>query len=132
MFVILLYMQVNVQEDGEGVGLVAHFPAHATEPVAALAFDPSGTMLLTCDRLGHNFHLYRIMVHPWSCSLGAVHHLYTLYRGDTTAKVSRDSRTACFWSLLPNEDYLKKLENCKKYFVNTSGVLDHRKFCRSQ
>ena len=77
-----------VQEDSDGDGLVAHFPAHATEPVSAMKFDPSGMLLLTADRLGHNFHLFRIMAHPTSCSLGAVHHLYTLHRGDTTAKVS--------------------------------------------
>jgi hypothetical protein len=52
-----------------------------------MQFDPSGMLLLTADRLGHNFHLFRIMAHPTSCSLGSVHHLYTLYRGDTTAKV---------------------------------------------
>ncbi len=85
---LLPLFQFSLQEDAEGEGVVAHFPAHATEPVAAMKFDPSGTMLLTCDRLGHNFHLFRIMPHPWSCSLGAVHHLYTLYRGDTTAKVT--------------------------------------------
>ena len=83
----LLYCQVMVQEDSDGEGLVAHFPAHATEPVSAMKFDPSGMLLLTADRLGHNFHLFRIMAHPTSCSLGAVHHLYTLHRGDTTAKV---------------------------------------------
>ena len=98
---------------------MAHFPAHTSEPIASMAFDPSGKyqttnifrielkkdetkmcagynvygfnvlgmMLLTADKLGHNFHLFRIMAHPWSCSLGAVHHLYTLHRGDTTAEV---------------------------------------------
>lgn len=77
-----------VQEDSEGVGIIAHFPAFVSNhPLAAMAFDPSGTMLLTADSLGHTFHLYRIMAHPYSCSLGAVHHLYTLYRGETTAKV---------------------------------------------
>ncbi|KAK2173144.1 hypothetical protein NP493_899g00031 [Ridgeia piscesae] len=85
--------QISVQDDCDGEGLIAHFPAHATEPVAAVKFDPSGTMLLTTDRLGHNFHLFRLMAHPWSCSLGAVHHLYTLHRGDTTAKVQDISFT---------------------------------------
>lgn len=79
---------ISVQDDSEGEGLVAHFPAHASEPVTAMSFDPSGTLLLTVDRLGHNFHLFRILAHPLSCSLGAVHHLYTLHRGDTTAHVS--------------------------------------------
>lgn len=87
MIFVILLLQINVGEDMDGEGLIAHFPAHATEPVTALEFDRSGSMLLTADRLGHNFHLYRIMAHPISCSLGAVHHLYTLYRGDTTAKV---------------------------------------------
>ena len=78
---------MNVQEDTEGEGIIAHFPAHANEPLAAMEFDPSGMLLLTACRLGHNFHIFRIMVHPWSSSLGAVHHLFTLHRGDTTAKV---------------------------------------------
>jgi len=78
-----------VQEDSDGVGLVAHFVAHATgHPIAAMSFDPSGTLLLTADSLGHSFHVFRLMVHPLSCALGAVHHLYTLFRGETSAKVS--------------------------------------------
>jgi len=82
--------QVMVQEDSDGVGLVAHFVAHATgHPVAAMSFDPSGTLLLTADTLGHSFHVFRLMVHPLSCALGAVHHLYTLFRGETSAKVLR-------------------------------------------
>ena len=76
-----------MNEDNEGDGLIAHFHAHANEPVANMAFDSSGTLLVTACKLGHNFHVFRLMAHPCSSSLGAVHHLYTLYRGDTTAKV---------------------------------------------
>lgn len=76
-----------MSEDPEIEGLIAHFHAHANEPVAAMAFDPSSTLLLTACKLGHNFHVFRLMAHPCSSSLGAVHHLYTLHRGDTTAKV---------------------------------------------
>lgn len=79
--------EVNVHEDSEGEGIIAHFLAHANEPVSAMEFDVSGVLLLTADKLGHNFHLFRILPHPGSSSLGAVHHLYTLYRGDTMAKV---------------------------------------------
>ncbi|XP_070204277.1 BCAS3 microtubule associated cell migration factor-like isoform X3 [Littorina saxatilis] len=87
----------SVSDDPEIQGLLAHFHAHANEPVAAMAFDPSGMLLLTACKLGHNFHVFRLMTHPCSSSLGAVHHLYTLHRGDTTAKVThvsftRDSR----------------------------------------
>jgi hypothetical protein len=78
-----------VQEDSDGVGLVAHFVAHANgHPISTLAFDRSGILLLTADSLGHSFHIFKLMSHPMSCALGAVHHLYTLHRGDTTAKVS--------------------------------------------
>ncbi|XP_047110731.1 breast carcinoma-amplified sequence 3 homolog [Schistocerca piceifrons] len=73
-------------EEGSTENMVAHFTAHS-EPVVALAFDSSGMLLLTADRRGHDFHLFRIQPHPCGSSLAAVHHLYTLHRGDTTAKV---------------------------------------------
>ncbi|XP_022258482.1 breast carcinoma-amplified sequence 3-like isoform X1 [Limulus polyphemus] len=79
--------ELNTEEDTEGEGIIAHFPAHANEPIAAMSFDPSGMLLLTACKLGHNFNIFRIFSHPASSSLGAVHHLYTLHRGDTTAKV---------------------------------------------
>lgn len=78
-------------------GLVAHFLAHANEPIAALAWNQSGQLLFTADRLGHCFHIFKILSHPLSSSFAAVHHLYTLRRGETTSKVqdvafSLDSR----------------------------------------
>ena len=54
----------------------------------------SGSLLLTADVLGNNFHVYHILPHPICPSLSAVHHLYTLHRGDTTATVSPGS-TLC-------------------------------------
>ncbi|KAK3588836.1 hypothetical protein CHS0354_035977 [Potamilus streckersoni] len=77
-----------VNEDNEGDAMIAHFHAHANESVAALAFDTSGNLLATACKLGHNFHIFRLMAHPCGSSLGAVHHLYTLHRGDTTAQVT--------------------------------------------
>ncbi|CAL1548389.1 unnamed protein product, partial [Lymnaea stagnalis] len=79
--------QFYVSDDPDCEGLIAHFHAHANEPVAAMAFDPSGILLVTACKLGHNFHVFSLVAHPCSSSLGAVHHLYTLHRGDTTAKV---------------------------------------------
>lgn len=85
------------EDDHEGSGIVAHFPAHAGQPLSCMAFDPSGSLLLTADTLGHNFHLFHVLPHPICPSLSAIHHLYTLHRGDTTATVhgiafSLDSR----------------------------------------
>ncbi|XP_019477534.1 breast carcinoma-amplified sequence 3 homolog [Meleagris gallopavo] len=44
-------------------------------------------LLVTTDTLGHDFHVFQILTHPWSSSQSAVHHLYTLHRGETEAKV---------------------------------------------
>ncbi|KAF5271182.1 hypothetical protein FQR65_LT05326 [Abscondita terminalis] len=83
--------------------VVAHFAAH-TEAIVYLAFDPSGLLLLTADKRGHDFHLFRIHPHPGGPALAAVHHLYILHRGDTTARVqdmcfSPDSRWAAVSTL---------------------------------
>lgn len=54
----------------------------------SLFFPPSGMLLVTADTLGHDFHIFQVLTHPWSSSQSAVHHLYTLHRGETEAKVS--------------------------------------------
>lgn len=66
--------------------IVAHFIAH-TEAIFAMSFDPSGMLLLTADRRGHDFNIFRILPHTCGSVLAAVHHLYVLHRGDTSAKV---------------------------------------------
>uniref|UniRef100_A0A8C3KSB6 BCAS3 microtubule associated cell migration factor n=1 Tax=Calidris pygmaea TaxID=425635 RepID=A0A8C3KSB6_9CHAR len=78
--------QVLVSEDSDSDGIVAHFPAHE-KPICCMAFNPSGMLLVTTDTLGHDFHVFQILTHPWSSSQSAVHHLYTLHRGETEAKV---------------------------------------------
>ncbi|KAF7219277.1 breast carcinoma amplified sequence 3 [Nothobranchius furzeri] len=88
--------QVLVSEDSDGAGVIAHFPAH-DKPISCMQFNPSGMLLVTADTLGHDFHVFQILTHPWTSSQSAVHHLYTLHRGETEAKVqdmcfSQDSR----------------------------------------
>uniref|UniRef100_A0A8C8SFK3 BCAS3 microtubule associated cell migration factor n=1 Tax=Pelusios castaneus TaxID=367368 RepID=A0A8C8SFK3_9SAUR len=78
--------QVLVSEDSDSNGIVAHFPAHE-KPICCMAFNPSGMLLVTTDTVGHDFHIFQILTHPWSSSQSAVHHLYTLHRGETEAKV---------------------------------------------
>eukprot|EP00731_Ephydatia_muelleri_P022445 Em0015g28a len=80
-------------------GVVAHFTAHtgAGVHIAAIAFNPSGTLLVTACTEGHDFHVFSILPHPWFSSESAVHHLYTLHRGATSGVVqdicfSGDSR----------------------------------------
>ena len=53
----------------------------------ALQFDHTGSLLLTCDRVGNYFNLFRIVPHPAGSGYAAVHHLYSLYRGDTPGSV---------------------------------------------
>ncbi|XP_066955101.1 BCAS3 microtubule associated cell migration factor-like isoform X3 [Macrobrachium rosenbergii] len=89
--------EVNLLSSGTSSGIVAHFTAHHAAPVVALQFDPTGMLLVTADKQGHNFHLFRLQPHPLTSAQSAIHHLYTLHRGDTTAKVidisfSLDSR----------------------------------------
>ncbi|XP_017773235.1 PREDICTED: breast carcinoma-amplified sequence 3 homolog isoform X2 [Nicrophorus vespilloides] len=89
----------NIESNEKGIhgeGIVAHFTAHK-EAVVYLSFDPSGLLLLTADKRGYDFHLFRIHSHPGGPALAAIHHLYILHRGDTTARVqdmcfSPDSR----------------------------------------
>ncbi|KAG5893569.1 hypothetical protein JTB14_028336 [Gonioctena quinquepunctata] len=78
--------------------VIAHFTAH-TEAIVFLKFDPSGLLLFTADKRGHDFHLFRIHPHPGGPALATVNHLYVLHRGDTSARVqdmcfSPDSRWA--------------------------------------
>ena len=40
---------------------MAHFVAH-TKAIVALQWDPSGSLLLTADIAGHNFHLFRFVM----------------------------------------------------------------------
>lgn len=60
-------------------GIVAHFVAHP-EPIVAMCFDPSGMLLLTADKKGHRFHLFRVQPHLLGSSYTSIHHLYVLYR----------------------------------------------------
>ncbi|XP_045533818.1 uncharacterized protein LOC106715655 [Papilio machaon] len=99
--VTILDIEGNEDEDGQENEepcdpIVAHFVAHS-EAIIALKFDASGMLLVTADRRGHDFHVFRINPHPFGPTLASVHHLYILHRGDTTAKVqdialSADSR----------------------------------------
>jgi hypothetical protein len=71
--------------------VIAHFMAHRNNPVTAMNFDSSGMLLVTADRQGHDFNVFRIHPHPLSSSIGTVQHLYVLHRGDTMAKVQNIS-----------------------------------------
>ncbi|XP_047989592.1 uncharacterized protein LOC125228918 isoform X2 [Leguminivora glycinivorella] len=106
--VTILDIEGNEYDDGQDSEepydpIVAHFLAHS-EAIIALKFDASGMLLVTADRRGHDFHVFRINPHPCGPSLASVHHLYILHRGDTTAKVqdiaiSPDSRWTAITTL---------------------------------
>ncbi|XP_073967662.1 LOW QUALITY PROTEIN: uncharacterized protein [Choristoneura fumiferana] len=106
--VTILDIEGNEYDDGQDSEdpydpIVAHFLAHS-EAIIALKFDASGMLLVTADRRGHDFHVFRINPHPCGPSLASVHHLYILHRGDTTAKVqdiaiSSDSRWTAITTL---------------------------------
>ena len=60
---------------------------HFFQAIVAMEFDSNGSLLLTCDRLGNYFNLFRIVPHPAGSCYASVHHLYSLYRGDTPGSV---------------------------------------------
>ena len=57
------------------------------QAIVAMEFDSNGSLLLTCDRLGNYFNLFKIVPHPAGSCYAAVHHLYSLFRGDTPGSV---------------------------------------------
>ncbi|XP_043266893.1 titin homolog isoform X2 [Venturia canescens] len=100
--VTILDLQASKEEkeldDSSIETVVAHFTAH-NDAIVAMTFDLTGALLMTADKRGHDFHVFRIQPHPGGPTLAAVHHLYVLHRGDTTAKVqdmtfSSDTRWA--------------------------------------
>lgn len=85
-------------DDTNAEAVIAHFTAHS-DAIVAMTFDLTGALLMTADKRGHDFHIFKIQPHPGGPTLAAVHHLYILHRGDTTAKVqdmifSSDARWA--------------------------------------
>ncbi|KAL6257219.1 hypothetical protein P5V15_012146 [Pogonomyrmex californicus] len=100
--VTILDLQIAKDEkeldDTNADAVIAHFTAHS-DAIVAMTFDLTGALLMTADKRGHDFHIFRIQPHPGGPTLAAVHHLYILHRGDTTAKVqdmvfSSDTRWA--------------------------------------
>jgi hypothetical protein len=67
--------------------LMVQFKAH-TEPISAMTFDPSGTLLLTTSVQGTHLNIYQIM--PSSNGKVAsknIRHIYRLFRGITAARL---------------------------------------------
>jgi len=69
----------NSTPQGGPADIVAHFSAHC-DAVVALNFDQSGLMLVTADKNGHRFNVFKIHPNVLGSSFAAVHHLYTLHR----------------------------------------------------
>ncbi|KNA08340.1 hypothetical protein SOVF_163470 isoform B [Spinacia oleracea] len=86
-----------IVKDVVSKSVITQFKAHKS-PIAALCFDPSGTLLVTASVQGHNINVFCIMPgHPASDASGSCFHLYRLQRGLTNAIIqditfSYDSR----------------------------------------
>uniref|UniRef100_A0A8R1V578 BCAS3 WD40 domain-containing protein n=1 Tax=Pristionchus pacificus TaxID=54126 RepID=A0A8R1V578_PRIPA len=73
--------------------VIARFLAHQS-PLAHINFSPDGRCVATADECGNTFHVFLLLPHAITVSLGAVQHLYRLHRGNTPAKLI----SSC-WSL---------------------------------
>lgn len=86
-----------IVKDVVSKSVITQFRAHKS-PIAALCFDPSGTLLVTASVMGHNINVFRIKPeHSTSDFGGSCVHLYRLQRGLTNAIIqditfSTDSR----------------------------------------
>ena len=63
--------------------VLAHFLATAGEAVHRLEWDVSGCVLVVASLRGHQFHVFRMLLHPLHPRLTSVSHLYVLNRGGT-------------------------------------------------
>lgn len=81
LFIAFVFFQNKVLKENtpHGPDIVAHFSAHC-EAIVALNFDQSGLMLVTADKNGHRFNVFKIHPSILGSSFAAVHHLYTLHR----------------------------------------------------
>ncbi len=79
------FKQQNLHDENQN-WIVAHFLAHH-EAIYALEFNQNGRLLCTADSLGQYFNVYQINPNSYKCTRTHVKHLYSLYRGDTSAKV---------------------------------------------
>lgn len=68
---------------------IAHFVAHEDSSVGHLAFGNGGQLLLTGNQNATIFHLFILHPHPTNVKLSSVHHIYTLHRGNSSAKVTK-------------------------------------------
>jgi WD40 repeat protein len=69
--------------------IIAHFRAHK-DPISAIAFDPSGTLLATASVEGTVVNVFKIMPNASgkvSSNGKGIRHLYKLYRGITSANI---------------------------------------------
>lgn len=80
-------MAIEIDNESDKQFVVAHFVAHVDQPLTCLRLSSSGTLLATADALGHAFHVFSIFSHPSGPTHSAIHHLYTLWRGNTPAQV---------------------------------------------
>ncbi|XP_063676791.1 BCAS3 microtubule associated cell migration factor-like [Bolinopsis microptera] len=92
--------ETSLSDSSTSRATMAHFTAHTNSPISALSFDRSGSLLVTADVVGKDFHVFEIKPHPWSSSVCQIHHLYVLHRGDTSASIqnlafSQDCRWLC-------------------------------------
>jgi WD40 repeat protein len=72
--------------------VLTHFRAHS-QPLSTIAFDPTGTLLVTASIGGHNFNVFQICPPPSLFSRDSTEttpsyrHLYKLVRGVTNATI---------------------------------------------
>lgn len=77
----------NKNQTSTNLDYIAHFCAHKNSKIGHLMFGKGGQLLLTSSSSSTIFNVFLLHIHPKNSSLSCIQHIYSLVRGNSTAKV---------------------------------------------
>lgn len=107
------------------------FRAHKS-PISALAFDPTGILLVTASVHGHNINVFRVMPSvsgskSRSDACGSYTHLYRLQRGFTNAVIFSGIYVfSISLDIVPRSYHYGGMSSCSYSFLFMVGYSRHQ------
>uniref|UniRef100_A0A914LKU2 BCAS3 domain-containing protein n=1 Tax=Meloidogyne incognita TaxID=6306 RepID=A0A914LKU2_MELIC len=77
----------NKNQPTTNLDYLAHFCAHKNSKIGHLMFGKGGQLLLTGSSSSTIFNVFLVHIHPKNSALSCIQHIYSLVRGNSTAKV---------------------------------------------
>ncbi|CAK5077155.1 unnamed protein product [Meloidogyne enterolobii] len=145
-FFLFLQNQTNSNLD-----YLAHFCAHKNSKIGHLMFGKGGQLLLTGSSSSTIFNVFLVHIHPKNSALSCIQHIYSLVRGNSTAKVissvfSSDNRWVAIstnhgsthlFAITPyggrvtTRTHNGKFMNKESRFEKTAGIINRTANCNS-